>query len=128
MSNQLDATIAKRYDITVKQNQTFNPLLTFTDSAGAPIDLTGSTAKLSVRQTGACNTCDRNFDSPFDLLYHQDFLPTITGADSNQLQFNEVVKLSPGLYKYDLLIEYTSGEKAYFLTGNFRVKRSYTSI
>lgn len=40
MSNQLDASVAKRLDITVKQNQTFDPVLTFTDDEGVPTSFT----------------------------------------------------------------------------------------
>lgn len=129
MSAFLDASLAVRLDFKVKQNQTFNPLLTFVDAANAPISLLGATAKLSVRQKDGCGVgCDSNFDSPFNLLYHQDFIPTVTGLSNNKLQFNESVNLSPGSYGYDLLIEFPSGEKQYYLTGLFTVKKSYTSI
>lgn len=125
MSTQLDASIAKKLDFTVKQNQTFNPLLTFTDNAGAPISLAGASAKLSVRSQG-CHTCGCDGDTPFDLVYKQDFYADIVGASNNQLQFDSIVELSPGLFKYDLLIEFASGERQYFLAGSFRVKKSYT--
>lgn len=129
MSNQLDATIAKRLDITVKQNQTFNAVLTFVDAASAPIDLTGATVKLSVRQADGCGGgCMEHAYDGFNIVYKQDFEPTITGAGMNVLQFNEVVLLSEGLYKYDLLVQHASGQQFYYLTGSFRVKRSYTLI
>lgn len=126
MSNQLDASIAKKLDFIVKQNQTFNPLLTFTDNAGAPISLAGATAKLSVRSQGCYNTCGCNGETPFNLVYKQDFYADVSGISNNQLQFDNIIELSPGLYKYDLLITFSSGENQYFLTGSFRVKKSYT--
>lgn len=126
MSNQLDASIAKRFDFIVKQNQTFNPLLTFTDNDGAPISLAGASAKLSVRSTGCNTTCGCDGETPFNLVYKQDFYGTVTGASNNQLQFDDIILLSPDTYKYDLLIEFSSGERQYFLTGNFKVKKSYT--
>lgn len=126
MSTQLDASIAKKLDFTVKQNQTFNPLLTFTDNAGAPVSLAGASAKLSVRSQGCCNTCGCDGETPFDLVYKQDFYATIVGVGNNQLQFDSIIELSPGNYKYDLLIEFNTGERQYFLTGSFKVKKSYT--
>lgn len=126
MSNIIDASVAKRYNFIVKQNQTFDPLLTFTDSVGAPISLAGATAKLSVRARACGHTCGCDGDAGFDLVYKQDFYGTVTGGSNNQLQFNDLVRLSPDLYKYDLLIEFNTGEQQYFLEGTFKVKKSYT--
>ena len=128
MTNQLDATIAKRYDITVKQNQTFNPIMTLLDDSGGPINLDGSSVKMSIRQSECgCNVgCDA-FDQ-FSIVHSQDMTPQIGGASMNVLQFFDTIVLSPGSYKYDLLVEYPSGLKQYILTGIFRVKKSYTSI
>ena len=39
------------YDITADQGSTFSRRITWLDSAGAPIDLTGYTAKMQVRET-----------------------------------------------------------------------------
>lgn len=129
MSNQLDASVAKRLDITVKQNQTFNATITVLDDAGVAINLTGADVKMSVRQQtcGGGGCYDFAFDS-FDLVYKQDFVPTITGGSMNVLEFFDVVKLTDGIYKYDLLVEYPSTLKQYILTGTFKVKKSYTSI
>lgn len=126
MSTQLDASIAKRFDFIVKQNQTFNPLLTFTDNAGAPISLAGASAKMSVKAGSCHHSCGCDGDTGFDLVYKQDFYATIVGVSNNQLQFDSIVELSAGTYKYDLLIEFSNGDQQYFLTGNFKVKRSYT--
>lgn len=128
MSNQLDATIAKRLDITVKQNQTFNAIIEFTDSAGAPINLTGAQVKMSVRQSGCQSSCACAGDSDFNQVFKQDFIPEIGGEAMDTLSFFDTVLLAEGTYKYDLLIEYTSGKKQYLLIGSFKVKRSYTNI
>ena len=42
--------MAANYDITIEQGATFQLNLIWKDSAGAPIDLTGYTAKMQVRQ------------------------------------------------------------------------------
>lgn len=126
MSNQLDATIAKRLDIIVKQNQTFDASFIF---LGVPdtIEFTDAKIKLSVRQDNCgCNTCADISD--FDQVLKQDFIPEISGADFNQLVFNDVVKLAPGNYKYDLLVVYPDETHQYLLTGTFKVKRSYSKI
>lgn len=130
MSQQLDARVAKRFDITVMQNQSFDAVLTFLDSDGAPVSLAGGVAKLSVRKDdGCCNDCDPcRGDSPFDLVYKQDFYPSVTGLNSNQIAFDDIIKLSPDNYKYDLMVEFPSGYKSFFLYGSFRVKTSYTYI
>lgn len=128
--SQLDASIAKRFDITVKQNQTFDAILTFLDSDGEPVALSGI-AKMSVRKEDCCGGCDCDNEirnTPFDLIYKQDFSPSITGLNSNQLAFEDLIILSPGNYKYDLLIEFQNGYREYFLFGTFKVKKSYTAI
>jgi len=123
----LDTTIAVKFDFTTKQNQTFDPLLTFTDDDGAPIDLTGAIAKMSVRSKNCgCHTGCDVWDNNFNQVYKQDFAPVVTGVDNNQLQFNDVIELSRGNYVYDLLIVWPSGEKQYYLKGNFKVEKSYT--
>lgn len=127
MSNQLDATVAKRLDITVKQNQTFDTNFIFLDSQGEGIDFTGAAAKMSVRQSDCgCNTCAG--EDTFDYVLKQDFIPAIGGADMNELEFNDVVKLSEGIYKYDLLVVYANNTHQYLLHGTFKVKRSLTNI
>lgn len=130
MSNQLDATIAKRLDITVKQNQTFNTEITLLNNDNTPYGIAGATVKMSVRQQacGCGGGCMDYACDGFDIVYKQDFTPNITGAGDNVLEFDEVVKLSPGTYKYDLLVSYGDGLKKYLLTGTFKVKKSYTSI
>ncbi len=42
--------MAANYDITIEQGATFQLNLIWKDSAGVPIDLTGYTAKMQVRQ------------------------------------------------------------------------------
>jgi hypothetical protein len=130
MSSQLDATVAHKLNITVKQNQTFNPKFTFTDRNGNSINMTGAAAKLSVRQTECGTTCGCDGESDFDTVYSQDFTGQITGINHNQIAFNDIIKLSPGLYKYDLIVDFIDGveQQFYFLTGAFRVKKSYANV
>jgi hypothetical protein len=128
MSNNLDTTIAVKFDFTAKQNQTFNPLLTFVNDDDTPINLSGTIIKMSVRlKHGLCNTGCDPFDSNFNQVYKQDFEPEVTGADNNKIQFNDIIYLAHGLYTYDLLIIWPSGERQYYLKGNFKVERSYTN-
>jgi hypothetical protein len=126
----LNTTIAVKYDFVVKQNQTFNPLLTFTeDDDDTPIDLTGATVKMSVREKiCGCNHGCSPYDSSFNQVYKQDFTPTITGVDNNQLQFDDLIELARGQYVYDLLIVWPNGEQQYYLKGNFKVEKSYTDV
>lgn len=131
MSNQLDATIAKRFDITVKQNQTFNATIIILDDIGSPINLNGGQVKMSIRQTdcGCNNTCaGQNVFDSFNLVFKQDLVPTIGGGSFNVLQFFDLIRLDVGTYKYDLLVHYPNGQNQYLLTGSFKVKRSYTEI
>lgn len=125
MIGLIDATIAKQFNIKVKQNQTFNALFAFTLEDNSPFSLAGATAKLSVRDNGCSSSCGCDFDNGLDLIYKQDFLGQIIGTDFNEIEFSEVVKLSPGSYKYDLLIYLNESLQFYLLTGSFIVKRSY---
>lgn len=123
----LNTTIAVKYDFTVKQNQTFNPLITFVDDDSNPIDLTGASIKMSVRTNSCgCNDECSPYNNNFNQVYKQDFLPGITGAFSNQLQFDDIIKLAAGRYVYDLLIVWPTGEQQYYLKGGFKVEKSYT--
>lgn len=123
-----DATIAKRLDISVKQNQTFNAIITILDDQGSPFNLSDSIVKISIRQNNCCcdNGCNE-FDG-FDIITSQDLIPTITGDGFNELEFFDTIRLSPGIYKYDMLAQFQSGLKIYLLTGTFKVKKSYTKI
>lgn len=126
MSNQIDATVAKRFDITVKQNQTFDMVISFFDEDGNPLNVTGGQFKMSVRQDD-CNTeCGCVGDSPFEFNFKQDFIAQVVG--SGQISFGDIVKLDNGTYKYDLLAEFSNGTRKYLLSGNFKVKKSYTQI
>lgn len=123
----LDTTIAVKFDFTVKQNQTFNPLLTFVDDNSAPIDLTDAIIKMSVRQKGCgCDDACNPYSNSFNQVYKQDFVPFVTGVANNQLQFNDIIYLAKGMYAYDMLVVWPSGEQQYYLKGNFKVEKSYT--
>jgi hypothetical protein len=43
--------LGNSFDLTINQGETFNLTVTWTDSAGSPINLTGYTARLQVRET-----------------------------------------------------------------------------
>lgn len=125
---ELNTTIAVTYDFIVKQNQTFNPVLTFLHDDDTPVDFTGAAIKMSVREKTGCG-CGHGcspYDSNFNQVYKQDFTPGIAGADSNQLQFDDIIYLAPGKYVYDLLVVWPSGEQQYYLKGKFKVEKSYT--
>lgn len=122
----LNVTQTTRYNFKVMQNQTFDALLTFVDeNTGDPINLAGSTIRMSVRLQSGCLPCTVNEQST-NIVYKQDFIPTITGVNSNQLQFNEIVQVVHAIYKYDILIIYPDGEQKYLLNGDFIVNRTYT--
>lgn len=122
----LNLTQATKYNFKVMQNQTFDALLTFVDEAtGDPINLLGATILMSVRLQNGCLPCTINEQST-NLVYKQDFVPIITGANNNQLQFNTIVQLVHAIYKYDLLVIFPTGEQKYFLYGDFTVNRTYT--
>jgi hypothetical protein len=125
---ELNTTLAVNFDFVVKQNQTFNPLLTFLHDDDSPVDFTGTTIKLSVREKDGCG-CNRGcspHDTNFNQVYKQDFVPNITGSGDNELQFDDVIELAPGKYVYDMLVVWPDGEQQYYLKGKFKVEKSYT--
>lgn len=122
----LNTTMAVKFDFVVKQNQTFNPLLTFLHDDDSPIDFSGATVKLSVRQKGCgCGGGCNPYDNSFNQVYKQDFTPEIIGINDNQLQFDDVIELARGLYTYDMIVVWPSGEQQYYLKGTFKVEKSY---
>lgn len=126
MPTTVNATVAATKHFRVKQNQTFNPVIVFTDAAsGDPIDFTGATARMSIRKlNGDCVPCQ--LSEATNRIFAQEMEPTVTGADNNVLEFNEVIRLDKGTYKYDLLIIAADGNQTYYLEGQFIVERSYT--
>jgi|TARA_B100001939_G_scaffold330890_1_gene328431 hypothetical protein len=97
MATQVNLDNATRVDITCRKGDTFTLEFTFTDSAGAAIDLTGYVWKMDVKETDT-SSGDIIADNSFDY----------TGADPavGKLKITATAAtmagVSGGLYVYDL--------------------------
>ena len=119
---------AARYDFTAEnngsaceQNASFGPVLTWTDQAGDPVDLTHYTAKLQVRAAaGADVVLELSTDNG------KITLGGLAGTITLVLTPAQTAALTAGTYVYDLLVKDSSGVVTRLLEGEFEIKPGIT--
>ena len=110
------------YNITITQGDTLSRVLTWTDNAKTPRNLTGYTARMQVRE----------------VVTSQDFLLELTTENSRialggalgtitlTVASSATAQILPGQYVYDLELVSGGGQKTTLLGGNFKVKAQVT--
>jgi hypothetical protein len=110
------------YNITFTQGDTLSRVLTWTNNAKVPYNLTGYTARMQVREAVAS----------------QDFLLELTTENSRivlggalgtialTVASSVTAQLLPGQYVYDLELVSGGGQKTTIVEGNFKVKDQVT--
>ena len=100
--------------LTIEQGATFNPVLTWKDQAGTPIDLTGYTARMQIRATVDSSTVIHELSTANGELTLGGTAGTITfgipAATTAGFTFDEAV--------YDLELTDASGVVTRLLKGN----------
>jgi hypothetical protein len=123
---------AGRYDIILEQGATFDLPLTYRDPAGTPVDLTGYTARMQVREAPASSVLVE-FNSD---LTANGFI-FITGSAENRedgangnirilLSSANAAALPRFQGRYDLELEDATGYVIRLLEGQFRVEPEIT--
>jgi hypothetical protein len=109
------------YEFRVRQGRTFDPVLTWKDSAGQPIDLTGWDAKVQVRE----NVDD---DDPLLELTVGSGITLGGGAGTIALlrSATEMAAVEPGRYSYSLAMTSPGGIQDDLLYGSFVVEEEAT--
>lgn len=91
------------YNFTIDQGSVFSVVLVYTDSNNVPVNLTGFTAKMQLRQNYNSTAADLTLSSANgDII-----IVGATGTITVNATAAQTGALSPGFYVYDL--ELTSG-------------------
>jgi hypothetical protein len=106
----------RRAEATVKayQGDTFCPVLTFKDSGGNNLDLTGITFKMQIKKKDG--TLMQTLEDGTDIIVT---LP-------NVVTFDVIIAIDKGTYEYDLQGTYNDGKVVTFLGGVFEVTKQVT--
>ena len=112
------AVIPGKKNFTVQRRADFPLRLTFKDSTGSAINLTGFTVAAQV------------YDDPRTTKY-ADFIVTYTnrtcGIVDISLSDTDTANFTPDILKYDVLLTDGSGNKEYYLEGTLFISEGYTA-
>ena len=112
------AVIPGKKNFTVQRRADFPLRLTFKDSTGSAINLTGYTVAAQV------------YDDPRSTKY-ADFTVTYTnrtgGIVDIKFEDTDTANFTPDILKYDVLLTDGSGNKEYYLEGTLFVSEGYTA-
>ena len=112
------AVIPAKKDFTVQRRADFPLRLTFKDSTGSAIDLTGYTVAAMVYDTSRSTK-------------YADFTVTYTNRSGGivdiALTDTDTTNFTPNILKYDVLLTDGSGNKEYYLEGTLFVNEGYTA-
>lgn len=112
---------AATYNIVADQGATFSRVITWKNTAGTPINLTGYTAKMQVRTTPSAASAVLTLSTAAGSIVLGGALGTITltasAATMNMDGYN---------YVYDLELTSGGGEVTRLVMGNFTVRAEVT--
>lgn len=107
-----------QYNIKIWRNDTWSQ--TFAILADTtPVDLTGCTIVIQVRQTPSSATVDLTLSTANSSI-------SIGGLNRNQITLNKKVDVAAGSYVYDMNVTFPSGEVKTYIWGNFIVQEDIT--
>jgi len=106
------------YNITAYKNDTLQLVFTFTDSSGAPIDLSTATMLMQVRKKAG--------DTVALALTEGNGL-TVSGAGNNIVTISKVISIAADIYQYDMQATFASGVIRTFIKGKFTVPADITN-
>ena len=112
---------AGQYSFYAEQGATLERIITYTDSEGAIINLTGYTAKMQVRTSAESATVVLELTSSAGI--------TINGAAGTLtilVAASVLSAIAAGIYVYDLEITAPSGKVTRLIEGRFYVKAEVT--
>lgn len=110
------------YNITFTQGDTFFRVLTWTNNAKVPHNLTGYTAKMQIRETVE----SQNFVIELTTENGRITLGGAAGTITLTINAADTAKILPKQYVYDLELISGGGQKTTIIEGNFKVKAQVT--
>jgi len=111
------------YNATIDQGATWTVVVTYEDSTGAPINLTGYTAAMQVRQQYSSDTAELTLTSPSGGIV----ITGATGIVTITMTATQTAALEEGYYVYD--VELTSGSfKDRLIQGQLTVAPEVTRV
>jgi hypothetical protein len=111
------------YNATIDQGATWSVTVTYTDSNGTPINLTGYTAAMQVRQQYSSADADLTLTSPSGGIV----ITPLTGVIVITMTATQTAALEEGYYVYD--VELTSGSyKDRLIQGQLTVAPEVTRV
>ena len=106
----------------VDQNTTFSFIVEYKDNAGAPINLTGSTAKMQVRDTKGGSKLAFTLTSPLGGIT----IDAPNGKITCKMTPTQTNKLFYPKSAYDLMVIDSNGNKVKLIEGFLTLSRSVT--
>lgn len=113
---------AGQYNIVADQGATFSRVITWKSDSGAPIDLTGYSARMQVRQRYVSDTTVLSLTSPSSGI----MLGTTNGQVTLSVAATTMAAVNAGDYRYDLEMISTAGAVTRLLQGSFTVRPEVT--
>lgn len=111
------------YNATIDQGATWSVVVTYKDSTGTPINLTGYTAAMQVRQQYNSDTAELTLTSPSNGIV----ITPLTGVVTITMTALQTAALAEGYYVYD--VELTAGSyKDRLIQGQLTVAPEVTRV
>jgi len=110
------------YNITTTQGDTFSRILTYTNNAKVPHNLTGYTAKMQVRTSTDSDTVVLELSTTNGYIV----LGGTAGTITLTVPSGVMSVINSGLYVYDLEIVSGAGVRTTIVNGNFNLKAQVT--
>jgi len=111
VSNVIKADV----NFTVMKGDTFDAVVTFRDAEQKPLNFTGATLRMQIK--------DGNDVQQVSLNQGADFIVT-----SNIVTFNYVTGLAPDIYYYDLQCTFANGLRKTLIGGKYKVLKEITTL
>ena len=112
------AVIPGKKNFTVQRRADFPLRLTFKDSTGSAINLTGFTVAAQVYDDARTTKF-----ADFNVTYTN----RVSGIVDIKLSDTDTANFTPNVLKYDVLLTDGSGNKEYYLEGTLFVSEGYTA-
>lgn len=118
----MSCSVTGIHNLTCNQGATFKCTIVWTDPARKPIDLTGYTARMQVRETYESQTVSVELTTENGRIS----LDPLKGEVNLTIDAESTAELSPGLFVYDLELVSEELEVTRLLEGNFNVRPEVT--
>lgn len=113
---------AGQYNIVADQGATFSRVIIWKDDTGTPVDITGYSARMQVRQRYVSTSTVLSLTSPSSGIS----LGTTNGQIQIVVSASTMAGVDAGDYRYDLELVSGSGVVTRLLMGSFTVRAEVT--